>query len=265
MADVTPWGVKSTDDIFGLLALVVGGGTLADVAKITGASRTPIAKSESLGNDDYSDIVAKTVYGAPTTMFEATQELELFTGSLDLSILFLGQCATAGTWISAIDIKTSNGGCPTLSFTGRVGQTLEDAPTGKLNKWFLPAITVNGRKQAQNFGGGSAAGLGFTVDADTRCTGSGLNFTLNSSECVNGEGVPVSFSIFGANGSLSGDINGVAALDAYLPAVTLDTATGYLWKLLSGPSTTKAKNEYWTGSFSATLADPATSFARASA
>jgi hypothetical protein len=267
MADVLPWAVKSTDDIFKILAIVkTGGGTLADVLKIKGATRTPIAKAFAIASDEYGDVCAKSVpYGAETTMYDATEELEVTSGTLLLSDLFLGVTATSGINITGISIKTSNGGWPTISITGNVGKVLEAAPTGKLNKWALPAISVLGRKVAQDFGGGGSGEVGFDAPADCKITGSGLDFTVNFSETVDGEGLPVAFSIHGADGSMSADFVACSELDAYLPAWTIDTATGFLWANLANPATSKAPNEYWTGSASATLADPATSLHRVTA
>lgn len=265
MADVKPWGVKSTDDIFGILALAkTGGGTLSTVLKIKPTTRTPIAKGPSVANDEYGDIAAKSVFGAATTMFDATSEFEVI-GTLLLSDLFLGATATTGTNITAISVKTSNGGWPVLSITGNVGKTLESAPTGYLNKWALPAISIEGRKVAQNFGGGGSGELGFTTEADCKCTGSGLDFTVNFSETTDGEGLPVAFSIHGADGSMSADFVAYADLDGFLQPWTLDTAAGFLWHNLANPGTSKAPNEYWTGSASATLADPATNLPRVTA
>jgi hypothetical protein len=265
MADVKPWAVKSTDDIFGILAIVDGGGTLADILKIKGSTKTPIAKGTAQALDEYGDISAKSVYGAATTMFEATSEFEVTSGTLSLALLFLGESATSGTNITGVSIKTSNGGWPTVSITGNVGKVLEAAPAGLTNTWALPAISVVGRKVAQEFGGGGAAGLGFSTPADCKCTGSGVDFTVNFSETPDGEGLPVAFSIHGADGSLSADFVAVADLDHFLQPWTLDTATGFLWSNLANPATAKSPNEYWTGSASATLADPATSLPRVSA
>lgn len=267
MADVLPWAVKSTDDIFKILAITkTGGGTLADVLKIKGATRTPIAKATAQALDEYGDIAAKSVpYGAATTMFDATEELEVTSGTLLLSDLFLGVTATSGINITGISIKTSNGGWPTISITGNVGKVLEAAPATFLNKWALPGISVTGRKVAQDFGGGGSAELGFDAPADCKCTGSGLDFTVSFSETVDGEGLPVAFSIHGADGSMNADFVACTELDAYLPTWTIDTATGYLWANLANPATAKAPNEYWTGSAQATLADPATSLPRVSA
>jgi hypothetical protein len=266
MADVKPWAVKSTDDIAGVLILVkTGGGTLADVLKIKGATRTPIAKGTSIASDEYGDVAAKSTFGAATTMYEFTEELEVFTGTLVLSDLFMGATATSGTNITAISVKTSNGGWPTVSITGNVGKVIEAPPATFLNKWALPAISIAGRKVAQDFGGGGSGELGFDTEADCKCTGSGLDFTVNFSETTDGEGLPVSFSIHGADGSMSADFVAFAELAQFLQPWTLDTATGFLWSNLANPATSKAPNEYWTGSASATLADPATSLPRVSA
>jgi hypothetical protein len=265
MADVKPWAVKSTDDIFGILAIVDGGGTLADILKIKGSTRTPIAKGTSIASDEYGDVCAKSIYGAAITQFEATSEFEVTSGTLNTALLFLGATATSGTNITGISIKTSNGGWPTLSITGNVGKVLEAAPTGKLNKWALPSISVTGRKVAQEFGGGGAGGHGFSTEADCKCTGSGLDFTVNFSETTDGEGLPVSFSIHGADGSMSADFVAFAELAQFLQPWTLDATTGFLWSNIANPATSKAPNEYWTGSASATLADPATSLTRVSA
>ena len=265
MADVKPQAVKSTDDLFGILAIVIGAGTAADVLTINGVTRTPIAKSVATVSDEYGDLKAKTVYGAAVTMFEATAEYKLKSGTLDIANLFLGQCATAGTFITAISIKTSNSDWPTISVTGSVGKTLEAAPTGFLNKWALPAITLTGKKLAQTFGGAGAGGKGFAVTADDTVNGSGLDFSVNLAETTDGEGLPVAFSLSGADGSMSADIAGFADMDNFIQPWTLDATTGFLWMNLANPATSKAQNEYWSGSASATLADPATNLPRTAA
>jgi len=263
MADVVPWAVKATDDIFGILALAkTGGGTLADVLKIKPTSRTPIAKSASLAKDCEGDNVAKTVYGASTTMYEASSEFQLVSGSLLLSDLFLGSTATSGITITGIDVNTSNTDWPTITITGQVGKTLEAGPTGYLNKWALPGITVNGTKCAQDFGGGGSGELGFDAPTDCKTTGSGLNFTVDFSETTDGEGLPVAFKVSGADATMTAEFVAVTDLDAYIPAWTLDTAAGYLWINLANPGTSKTPNEYWTGSAQATIADPATNLTR---
>ena len=197
-------------------------------------------------------------------MYDFTSEFEVYTGTLVLSDLFLGATATSGTNITGISIKTSNGGWPTLSITGNVGKTLETPPATFLNKWALPAITLTGRKLAQDFGGGGVGEVGFDVDGDTTINGSGLEFSVQLSETTDGEGLPVAFSLHGADGSMSADLAGFAALNGFIQPWTLDTAAGCLWLNLANPSTQKAPNEYWTGSASATLADPATNLPRTS-
>lgn len=262
MADVKPYAVKSTDDLFGILAIVIGGGTAADVLTINGTTRTPIAKSVSTVSDEYGDVKAKSVYGAATTMFEATSGFKLKSGTLALNNLFLGQCTTTGTFITAISIKTSNSDWPTISATGSVGKTLEAAPTGFLNKWALPAITLTGKKLAQAFGGAGAGGKGFAVTVDDTINGSSLDFSVNLAETPDGEGLPVAFSLSGADGSMGADLAGFADMDGFIQPWTLDATAGFLWIGLQNPSTNKAPNEYWTGSASATLADPKTNLPR---
>lgn len=258
MADVKPWGVKTTDDVLGVLAIAIGGGTAGDALTIKGVTLTPIAKGVSTVRDEENNIKAKTTYGATTSMFEVTADFEV-KASLDCSNLFLGQCTTAGTWIYGISCKSQNNGPTMLSFKGRMGQTLESPASGKLNKWNLPAITIDGRTIAQDFGGGGVGGKGFSVDADTTINGSGFDFALEIQEAVNGEGTPISWRLCAPDGSLSADLAAFADLDAKLQPWTLDVAAGYLWANTSNPATAKAANEYWTGSASATLADPATS------
>lgn len=265
MPDVKPYAVKSTDDIFGVLAIVIGGGTAGDVLTIKGATKTPISRSVAVVTDNYGDVKADSLYGASTGMAEATVDYQLKSGTLDISNLFLGQCATAGTFITAISIKTSNSDWPTISMTGRVGQTLEAAPTGTINKWALPAITLEGRKVAGDFGGGGSGELGFDVSADDSINGSGLEFAVSLTEAVNGEGLPIAFSLATVSGSMTADLAGFADMDGFIQPWTLDTATGFLWHNLANPSTQKSPNEYWTGSASASLANIATNMPRTAA
>jgi hypothetical protein len=64
---------------------------------------------------------------------------------------------------------------------------------------------------------------------------------------------------------MSADIAGFADMDNFIQPWTLDATTGFLWMNLANPATSKAQNEYWTGSASATLADPATNLPRTAA
>lgn len=262
---VKPWGVKDTDDIFGILALTkTGGGTLADVLKIKVANRDTLALSVSTTPDEFGDVADKNLYGAPNTMFDVTQDFEVI-GDFVLSDLFIGETSTTGTCIGGVSPKTSNTGWPTLSFTGVVGKAMQDRGDGSINKWYLPAITIKGLEVAQDFGGGAAAGLGFTKPTGTKITGSSLNFTATIDETTDGVGVPCAFAIRGIDGTMSADFVLVDELTGFCPAVTVDTATGYLWKVLKQPNTAKSGPENWTGSFEATIASPATSLTRETA
>ena len=243
MAAVKPWAVKSTDDIFGILALAkTGGGTLSAVLEIVGTTITQPSLSEAMAKTACGDIAAKTFYGPETTMVEVSSSFRLKTGALVLSDLFLGT-VSSGLTITGIDIKTSNSAVPTVDFSGHRGKIVQDGPTGYQNKWVLPAITINGKSCAQDFGGDAANG--FSVGVTVDITGSGLNFTCEFQEENNGVGVPCTWSVKAANGSGSVEANAIADIDGDLPAFTVDTD---VWTVTKQFDTLKAEAAYWTGS-----------------
>jgi len=243
MAAVKPWAVKSTDDILTILTLAkTGGGTLSSVLEIVGTTITQPSKSEAQAKTACGDIAAKTFYGPATTMVEVSSSFRLKTGVLLLSDLFLGT-VSSGLTITGIDIKTSNSAVPTIDFTGHRGKIVQDAPTDYQNKWALPAITINGKACAQDFGGDAADG--FSVGVTLNITGSGLNFTCEFQEENNGEGTPVTWSVKAANGSGTIEANAIADIDGDLPAFTVDTDT---WTITKQFDTVKAEAAYWTGS-----------------
>jgi hypothetical protein len=203
-----PFGAH--DDHFGILAIVNGGDTIADCLTLISAPKNNIAKSSVYAQDENGDNAALTVYGAPTTMFEASNVFHVTSGSFNLNLLKVGFVAS-GKAITSIDVKTSNGGWPEITVTGRLGCI--DPAT--LKTYTLPDITITGKKAAQP--------IGFTVTAGCKLTGSGLTASVDFAEVTNGEGVPVAHDVSGGTLSGSGDFVAVTATPAW--AVTLSGAT----------------------------------------
>jgi hypothetical protein len=230
------WGANT--DHFGILSIVDGEGTLADILELRDAPKTGIAHSRSDATDENGDIADATWFGAPGTMFEASTTFVVKSGTLSLALLKLGE-VTAGKIINSIGVATDAGEWPMLTVAGRLGCIAVTAPAGKANTYTLPDIDVVGIKAAQNFGGSSDNG--FAVAAGTKLRSASVEFTCDIGETTDGLGVPVAHAVSGAVGTLSATIGEVTSS----PAWTLDTD---LWTQTQAPGTEEATAEYPTGS-----------------
>jgi hypothetical protein len=202
-----PFGAH--DDHFGILAIANGEDTLADVLTLISAPKNNIAKSVAYAADENADNAANTAYGAPDTMFEASNVFHVTSGSFSLELLKCGFIAS-GKAITSIDVKTSNGGWPEITVTGRLGCI--DPTT--LKTYTLPDITIYGKKCAQV--------IGFTVTAGCKLTGSGLTASVDFAEDTDGSGVPVAQDVSGGTLTGSGDFVAITAPPAW--TVTLSGA-----------------------------------------
>jgi len=229
------WGALT--DHFGILAIVDGEGTLGDILELKESSKTPVAKSRSVATDENGDIAAATWFGPDGTLYDASSTFILKTGTLDLSLIKLGE-TTAGTIRASLSVATDNGEWPTIEVTGKLGAETVTAPASKLNTFSLPEIDVLGIKAAQNFGG--AAANGFAVAANTKLNSSSLEFSIDIAESTNGLGVPIAHGVSGGVGVLSATIVRITAA----PGWTLDTDQ---WTETAAPGEEEGEAEYHTG------------------
>lgn len=196
-------------DHFGILAIVLGEGTLGDVLELVNSTKTPIPKSRAEAADENGDIAAATWYGDAGTMFEASSTFAVKSGSFSLNLLKCGYIASTKAVLS-IELTTENGAWPQLTVSGRLGCI--DPAT--LKTYTLPDLTVYGKKQAQ--------ALGFSVTSGCKLTGSSVSASVDFSEQTDGLGVPVAQDVSGGFVSATADFVGVTAAPAW--TVTLSGA-----------------------------------------
>jgi hypothetical protein len=97
-------------DHFGILAIVNGGGTLADVLTLTASSKTPDAQGRADALDENNDPAASTWFGnTEGDLFDASSTFVCKTGSFNLNLLKGGEI-TVGKVITSIEVGTSQDG-----------------------------------------------------------------------------------------------------------------------------------------------------------
>jgi len=163
--------------------------------EVVASSSEPRAMARADAQDANGDIAAAAWFGNTAgTLLDVSVTYALVSGTLDLSTLSLGEL-TAGSVVASITVGTSNTGWPQITVAGVMGAQTITAPTGFLNTYSLPAITLTGRKAAD--------AMGATVGADFRVTGSDVTFTADIAQQDTGEGEPAAHGISGAIGVLS--------------------------------------------------------------
>ena len=129
----------------------------------------PLERADA--EDENGDIAASTWHGNSGGALKTVNVVLLLkSGTLDLSTLYCGEKA-AGTVIESLAVDTDNGDWPKITAVCKIGTQAITAPTGKTNKFSLPAITITGAKRAQE--------MGFTTDATCRLTGSSLSASVD--------------------------------------------------------------------------------------
>lgn len=222
-------------DHFGTLT-AAGEGVLEQLS----GSEEKFEKSVSAPTDENGDPVEQTVYGHAATMKTVTDEFLVLPGqTLDLSNLALGEVGV-GEVVTGLKLTTDPSGNPKLSVTGRVGCIAVTAPTGKLNTWTLPSITVSGKCVAQPLAG-EAAG------ANCRLIATEVDFQIQFIEEMDGVGVPCVHGVQGGTGSLTATIRGITAT----PSWTAPTATG--WVETKAPGDDGPQSDYPTGTGTASI------------
>jgi hypothetical protein len=182
-------GFGAYTDHFGILAITSGEGTLADVLEITASTKTPDPMSRAEATDANGDPAAATWYGNTAgELYDASTTFVCKSGSFSTDVLQCGEL-TAGSVVTSIEISTSNDGWPQITVSGKLGAETIVAPSGLLNTWTFPEITITGAKRAQL--------LGFTVGADCALTGSSLSGTIDLAQQEDGEGEPVAHGVSG--------------------------------------------------------------------
>ena len=192
-------------DHFGILAIVDGAGTLADVLDLVDSSKTPASDSRADAQDENGDIAASTFYGAGS-LFEASSTFALTSGDLDTELISLGE-VSAGVCITSVEISTSNDGWPQLTVSGTLGTETMVAPTGFTNTFVMPTLDIIARKQAQP--------MGFTVGATCKMTGSSLSASIELAQQEDGLGEPAAHAVSGGTFEVSADFVRITAAPSW--------------------------------------------------
>lgn len=161
---------------------------------LVGSTNTPVAKSRADDLDENGDIANAQWFGGGGVE-DVTCEYLLKSGTLNLNTLSLGELSE-GVAVSSISVATSNSDYPKISVTGKIGLETMVAPTGKLNTWKLPSITITANKYAQP--------MGFTYSTG-RLTGCTLEASCEISEVTDGLGEPAAHGVSGASGTISSE------------------------------------------------------------
>ena len=239
----------ASTDHFGVLALLVGAGpaTLADVLTVTAAPTDPVAQSRADATDENNDIAASTFYGAGS-LFEASNEFVLKSGTLDTADLLCGEIAV-GKCIVTCEVGTSADGWPTINVSGTLGTETMVAPSASLtNKFSLPSYTITARKQAQE--------IGFTTGAGCKLTASSLSASVELAQQEDGLGEPVAHGVSGGTVEISADFVEITVAPSWTDAAGTawaSTLTDLTETKAPGASETQAAYVTGTGTAAGTL------------
>ena len=183
-------------DHFGLTA---GGGALETVGTLVESSETPVAQNRVDAQDENGDVAASSYHGnTEGDLSEVSCTYAIKSGTLNLNTLKAGEITVSGTKIviTSIQVTTGNGEWPQVVVSGTKGTEAITAPTGLLNTFTLPSITIDGKKQAQT--------LNFTVSAG-KLTGSSMTASVELAQQDSGVGEPVAHGVSGGTLELSAD------------------------------------------------------------
>jgi hypothetical protein len=184
------------------------------------SSETLIEQSRADAMDENGDIAATTYYGNTSqNMREVSCTYALKSGSLNINSIKLGALASAPTVLrESISVTTSNSEWPQITVSGRKNIISITAPTGKLNTFTIPSLTLQGRKVAQpSF---------FSVGSGCRLTGSSIEANVEVAQQDNGLGEPIAHGVSGGQGTFSGEFVRVTAAPSWTIVTTNNTSFG---------------------------------------
>jgi len=194
------------------------------------SNKTPVADTRVDAIDANGDIADEAYTGAGAIEdFSCTYSL--IGSTLDLSTLFLGELAT-GKIVNQITVTPAAGATPKIEVTGQLGAAAVTAPTGFLNKWKLPAITLTPLM--------AAVPMGFTVTTGKLQTVS-MTASCNIAAENGATGDPVAHGVNGASAQVQCTLT---ATSAAVPAI----AAAGDWTIMQPISTTEPQANWRTGS-----------------
>jgi hypothetical protein len=211
---------------------------------LVNSSETPIEQSRADAQDENGDIVASSYFGNTTqAMAEISCTYALRSGTLDIATIKLGALAASATVLrESIEVATSNSEFPQVTVTGRKNIIAITAPTGKLNTFTLPTLTLTGIKQAQL--------IGFTVGTGCRLTSSSIAANLELAQQDNGLGEPIAHGISGGTGTITAEFVRVTTAPSWTVASGAPWAAAGLTQT-QAPSLEQGQAAYHTTTASA--------------
>ena len=234
--EATSYGALT--DHFAILEIVHDTGTLADIMVLVASSKVLRAQNRADAQDANEDLAASAYSGnTAAEITEVSCTYALKSGSLDLSDLVIGELAVQ-IMAEGLEVTTSNGGWPQITVTGYLGLETITAPTDYTNQFTLPAITVNGVKQAQL--------LGFTVTTG-KLTGSKISFNCSMAEQLDGVGEPAAHGVSGGTGEVTSEFVRVLDQPAWELAAVL-TADPFLAEVTQNPGADEGQAAWHTSS-----------------
>jgi hypothetical protein len=215
-------------------------GLAAGALVLIDSSETIIEQSRADALDENGDIAASTYYGNTTqNMREVSCTYALTSGSLSLnSAIKLGSLASSPTVVrESLQVTTSNSEFPSITISGRKNITAITLPTGKLNTWTVPVVTIFGQKRAQE--------IMFSTGAGCRLTSSSLECSVELTQQDNGVGEPIAFGLSGGQGTFSGEFVRVTAAPSWTIVTTNNVTRGVTQT--QAPGVEQGQAAYHTG------------------
>ena len=197
------------------------------------ATSDPDALSRADAPDENGDIAASTWFGNTAAALKTVAcTYKLKSGTLALATLLCGELET-GVVVESINVSTSNTEWPTVEVSGKLGTNAITAPTGFLNTFKMPTLTINGVRQAQV--------MGFTTDAACRLNGSSISGSVDLAQTEDGLGEPAAHGVSGGVIEGTADFVGITSAPSWTVTLTGATET-------KAPGEAESQAAYHTGS-----------------
>lgn len=187
---------------------------------LVNSSNTKIEQSRADAMDENGDIAASTFYGNTTqNMREVSCTYALKSETLNINTIKLGALAASPTVLrESIEVTTSNSEYPQITVSGRLNIISMTAPTGKVNTFTLPTLTLSGRKVAQP--------IFCTAGAGCKITGTSLSANIEVAQQDNGLGEPIAHGVSGGTGTFSAEFVRVTQACSWSIVTTNNTSFG---------------------------------------
>lgn len=182
------------------------GEALADLELID-SSKVPEAMTRGEATDENGDIAAATWHGnTDGALYAVSCQYLLKTGTLNINTIDLGELST-GVVATGIEIPTDASDWPKLTITGMLGTSAITAPSGYLNTFTLPSLTLTGLKQAQ--------ALNFTTGEGCKLQSSSFSASIELARTNDGVGEPAAFGLSGGVYTVTGNFVRITAAPSW--------------------------------------------------